>query len=408
MKASKGKIAIAASCVAILAPLVAVFSATAQAAPRPVVTLTASAGNLPASSALAIVQVGLPYGANLSNHHIPAGFHYPAVAEQTINSGTFSIGVPNSATLREAGRLGNGVVEFNVLLFSGSRFSSQMIPVTLTPSAAGGNVQALAQAQSRLVPMQRFRAFSPMPASMRQAVSTVRRTLSTAGRVTSPNGIIPNLGCGPVADGSPKEVLTRIGEVHVGGDTGLTMRFVYNNTSDTTLSVGVSTSSDSGAWSADGSYTTTNSLGTSGGFTASKSTRVYADGDMWYQRYHWTGGAPLCAKWTNQVVSAVGDATEGSNSPSGNPYGGCSPGVDPLGDAVVSHKMGTFDSDRAVAKGYSGDATVYNFTFSGHTGFTSTIHHDYMYNNPGGSDIYVCGGDSGMMPNSKVIYSGSF
>jgi hypothetical protein len=72
---------------------------------------------------------------------------------------------------------------------------------------------------------------------------------------------------------------------------------------------------------------------------------------------------------------------------------------------VLDPNNGFFDSDRATAKGYSADATVWGFSFGGHTGFTSTIHHHYMYNNPGGGVSYICGGDSGRMPNSKIIYS---
>jgi hypothetical protein len=396
VKASKGKIAIAASCMAILAPLLAVFSATAQAQPRPAVILSASVGRLPAGSALVIIQVGLPYGASASNHYVPAGFHYPAVADQTVKTGAFSIGVPDSATLRRAASLGHGIAEFNVLVYSGSRFTSQMIPVTLSSSAANGNIQALAQAQGRQVSMHRFRAFSPMPAAMRRAFSSVRASN------------LRRLGCGPIALGSPEEDLTRIGEIHVGGDVGLSMRWKYDTTADTTLSVGGSTASETGPWSYDGTFTATNSIGSSGGFTAGRDTLIYSDGDMWYQRYEWVGG--MCTVgYTNQVVSAVGDSTEGSNSPGANPYGGCSPGVDPLGYARLNPNKGSFDDDRATAKAYSADATVFGYTFGGSTGFTNTIHHDYSYDNPSSSsDIFVCGGDSGMMPNSKVIYSGSF
>jgi hypothetical protein len=98
----------------------------------------------------------------------------------------------------------------------------------------------------------------------------------------------------------------------------------------------------------------------------------------------------------------------GVNSPDQNPYGSCSPGKDPLGDAVLDPSEGSFDSDRAVAWGYSGDASVWGFSFGGHTGFTSSIHHHYEYNDPGGPYIYVCGGGSGYMPDSKRIFSGSY
>lgn len=62
--------------------------------------------------------------------------------------------------------------------------------------------------------------------------------------------------------------------------------------------------------------------------------------------------------------------------------GGCSPGVDPLGYARLDPNQGSFDADRATAKAYSADATVFSYTFGGSTGFTDTIHHHYSYNNP--------------------------
>jgi hypothetical protein len=153
---------------------------------------------------------------------------------------------------------------------------------------------------------------------LRRGVALIRRVLAAHGKVL--NG---EAGCGAVADGSPKEDLTRIGEIHVGSTNGLSMQWNYYSTSDTTLTVGLSPSSDTGPWSASGSYTTTNSLGSGGGFLSGRKTLVYSDGDMWYQRYKWTGGAPLCAHWTNQVVSALGDSDRGSNSPPRNPYCGC-------------------------------------------------------------------------------------
>jgi hypothetical protein len=276
------KFALAVLGISLLAPLL-VASAAAQAAPKPAVVLSGSVGRLPGRSALVVVQVGLPYGAN-NPRHIPAGFHYPAVAEQTITSRTFSIGVPDSATLQRARKLGHGVVEFNILIFSGARFTSEMYPVALTQAAANGNRQALGQAQSRSVTLSRFRAFGPDPASMRRALPVIRRR--------SPG--VPAV-CAVEAWGNPVEDLTRIGEVHVGSASGLSMRWDYNNTSDTTLSVGISTSGATGPWSLNGTYTTSNSMGTSGGFTAGNATRVYSDGDMWYQRYKWLA---MCSYFT--------------------------------------------------------------------------------------------------------------
>jgi hypothetical protein len=386
----------------LLAPLVVAASA-AQAGPKPAVVLGGSVGSLRGRSALVVVQAGLPWGAN-NPRHIPAGFHYPVVAVQTITSRSFSIPVPDSATLRRAAMLGHGIVEFNVLVFSGSRFTSQMYPFTLTAAAANGNRQALAQAQSQAASLGKFRAFAPDPASVRHGVSLLRHNLAAQGSLSSRIA-----GCSTRAYGSPKEDMTRIGEIHVGSSKGLSMRWTYYATSDTTLTVGLSTSSPTGPWSADGSYTTTNSLGDGSGFTATNPTLIYTDGDEWYQRYVTSPQQPLCGEWTNQVVSAVADSTEGVNSPARNPYGGCAPGGSPYGYAAISPKNGYFDADRGTAQGYSADATLWSFTFGGHTSFSSSIHHHYSYNPPHPvGNSYVCGGGSGMMPNSAILYSSGY
>jgi hypothetical protein len=396
------KLVLSAVGLSMLAPLVVAASA-AQAGPKPAVVLSGSVGSLRGGPALVVVQVGLPWGAN-NARHIPVGFHYPAVAVQTITSRSFSIPVLASATLQRGATLGHGIVEFNVLVFSGSRFTSQMYPFTLNSAGANGNRQALAQAQSQAATLGKFRAFAPDPASMRHGVSQLRRTLAAQGSLS------PRIaGCSTRAFGSPKEDMTRIGEIHVGSSEGLSMRWTYYATSDTTLTVGLSTSSPTGPWSADGSYTTTNSLGDGSGFTAGNPTLIYTDGDEWYQRYVTSPQQPLCGAWTNQVVSAVADSTEGDNSPPRNPYGGCGPGDSPYGDAAINPHHGFFDADRGTAQGYSADATLWGFTFGGQTGFSSSIHHHYDYSPPRPvGDSYVCGGGSGLMPNSAILYSSGY
>jgi hypothetical protein len=391
--------------VALLPGLLLVGSASSAIAAkgaRPAVVLAGPLGHLPGRAALVVVQVELPYG-EAKGGHAPAGYHDLAVAEQQVTTGDFRIVVPDSAILQRAIGLTHGIVEFNVMAFSSQRWTSQMVPVALTTAAANGNRTALAQVQNRVATMPRFRAFSATSQAYWRTVVSRWRNL-TAARHQRPDALVPYV-CVLKIQGKPVEDMTRIGEVHVGDDTGLKMVWNYYNTSDTSLSVGLSTGGSTGPWSFDGSATTSNSLGSSGGFTAYPQTVVYSDGDMWYQRDGWIG-CPF--NWTTSVTSAVGDSRMGVNSPGHNPYGSCSPGKDPLGYAVLDPSKGSFDSDRAVAWGYGGDATVWGFTFGGHTGFTSSIHHHYEYNNPGGPDIYVCGGGSGDMPYSKRIFSGSY
>lgn len=198
-------------------------------------------------------------------------------------------------------------------------------------------------------------------------------------------------------DGREVEDTTRINQIHVNQANGLTLRFEYHTQADTTLSVGESETGEKG-WTASGSVTVTNSMGSNGGFTVGDGVLFYVDGHMYYQKYAGTYDCPKPFKV--QVDHAAGDAFEGDQNPKPNPYGGCYGKTDPFG-SVELNPHGYFDSDHSTAAGYDGAATVWGFSFSGHTGFTKDIEENYTNNDS--DNQYLCG--TTYMPGVPIIYS---
>ena len=280
-------------------------------------------------------------------------------------------------------------MNFLVVVDSGSQATARYVSAPLTTAAAPGNVVAARVSTSRAVRMTRFPRFRPMDAQ-------VSRAIRAAGGITGrPDD---NIICKWQSYGSEYEDATRIGEIHVANLTGATDKYEFVNQADSTISVGFSGAPGSG-FSAGGSITLTNSMGTNGGFTAGPGTIKYVDGHIYYQRYQ-NNGAADCPPdlYKAQAENVVGDAYEGTNSPKPNPWGNCS--NDPHGLAKMQSHGGFFDTDLGKAEGYSGIATVWGFGFSGSTGFTTDIKHNYSDN--GTVDMYVCG--SKAMPDVPVLY----
>jgi hypothetical protein len=109
-------------------------------------------------------------------------------------------------------------------------------------------------------------------------------------------------------------------------------------------------------------------------------------------------------QYQNLTVSAVGDAFRGPGTPPSGPGSTLSCTRDPYGFARADPNGGTFNSDRGTAASYDSVATVWNFTFGGHTGFSNDIQEDFTNNN--GSNVeYYCG--TTYMPNVPIIYNHS-
>lgn len=207
--------------------------------------------------------------------------------------------------------------------------------------------------------------------------------------------------------GREQEKPIHIGEIHLLNARGLKVKWDYANEADTTATLGLSLSPNKN-WADGGTHTATNSIGTDSGFTVGNRHLLrWVVGDAYFQRY---SRNVLCAgyPYKNQLDHMAGDSWMGGTgkhhniAPKPNPYHGCLKSNDPYGNAQV-HPGDHFASDRAVATTVSGGATVYGFSFSDSTGYTSSIHHDYT--NKSRSTVYLCG--KGYMPDVPMLYNGN-
>jgi hypothetical protein len=149
--------------------------------------------------------------------------------------------------------------------------------VTTTTSAPATQIQTLPSAVTTTTPTSSPQ-FAPVDLLKREKHSVVlapfpsahllKAPLSPAAQTGShlrPNTIIYVDGCEGVLL-SDTEDSTRIGELHVAGPPdNVEGTYSYTTSADSDLSVGFSSSSDTGPWSSGGTYDMTNSIG-SGGF----------------------------------------------------------------------------------------------------------------------------------------------
>jgi hypothetical protein len=260
----------------------------------------------------------------------------------------------------------------------------------MSPAAAPGDPAVAAAARSHIVEVPPFPAYQTAGARARDEAAGVLAALASRREP-----------CTWHRYGNEREKVTRIGEVHVADPRGMSDTYEYDTQADSTITIGFSESSPTGPWSASGSLTITNSMGTSGGWTAGRSTVIYADAHIYYQRYR-SNDAQLCfgRVWRTQADHAAGDAFPGTRRPPGIPYqGGCR--HDPNGYDTVTEHRGFWNSDTSKAAGYGGIASAWGFSFGGSTGFTKHIKDNYV--NHSGVRTYVCG--KARMPYVPIIYN---
>jgi hypothetical protein len=379
---------IAVAVAATLGATAAISAAPGAGASVDAVTFTGSIAHLPAGTGRLLVEAEVP--SHIRAHHVPGLLTDLVVAAENVGAGRFSVAVPESSALAQAEKIGNGWVNFRLIVVSGHLAAAQYVPAALTAQAAQGNVAAAAQSGHRTAQVPAFRGFRPISPALSAALANTR---------TGP-GIIPP--CLWIAVGSQVEDATRIGEVHVDRDSGSTDTFTYVVQADSNITVGISYSTTGGSFSTSGSVQISNHFSGTGSFPNGPGTLIYANGHFYYQQYN-SNGAPGCGGVLRQVraVSAVGDAFQGFRQPAANPYGGCLSGQDPYGYAEADTGGGTFDSDRGTALSYSGIANLFGFQFGGSTGFSNDIYQDYTNNSA--YIQYYCG--TGYMPNVAVIYN---
>jgi hypothetical protein len=376
---------VAVACALILTP----SQAYATATPGNQIVLT---GELPATSTTSLVLAQVEVGSKFGRHNVPGRLTDYPLASTAVTAGTsaFSLTVPRSALLTKAASLNHGIAELLVTVQSGRDATSQYVPLAVTRTGVQLSASFTAELASHSLRLPMF------PAMRRLSASRVT--------ATRPNDIV---NCIWSTVGSQAERSTRIGELHVADLTGMTEGFDYQNNADTSISVGLSWSTDSG-YSQDGSITLTNSIGTDSGFTADRATAEYVQSDIFDQKYENNGGADCPGGlYKIQGVDAVGDSypeTDGY-SPAKNPIsGGCIDAPAQYGNAKVP-TGGYYDSDRGTAETMSYAQNWFGFSFTTTSGFSSDLYDNY-HNGTSGM-VYVCGYQQ--VPNvAKILYNNTW
>jgi hypothetical protein len=197
---------------------------------------------------------------------------------------------------------------------------------------------------------------------------------------------------------SDTEDSTRIGELHVAGSPDdVEGTYSYSTAADSDLSVGFSSSSDTGPWSSGGTYDMTNSIG-SGGSVTHTNWYLYTDSHVYYGQFAVYGCPGIY--YMTAGYDAVGDVYDGINHPGINPYGYCDD--DPNGYATVNIDGGTYFTQRQQAANYSVVAQLFGFSFSGTTGYSSTNEIEWVNNSPTYYS-FVCG--TSLVNESPILYN---
>lgn len=361
----------------------AISSAHAAMTATPVVTFSGSAGTLPASKATVIVQAQLAL--NLNSAGIPQELEEIPVASASITSRRFSISVPDSASLEQAELQGHGIVNFDILVTSGTSQTSEFLPAALTASATGADATQLAGQKARRVQVPAFPAFHAMSAEQIRAASAA----SEPGVPT----------CNWYSYGSEYQDRTRIGEAHVANVSGVSDTFWFKTQNDMTISVGLSYTGPGSGYTPDGDITLTNGLSANGSYTFGSGAVDYVNDTTNYQRYELMyGGVYSCDQYMIQAVGSDADVYPGTNTPPVNPWDGCR--NDPLYATLASGA--TWERDQSSAKYYSTVAQLFGFTFGDSDGFTQDIEHNY--DAVGAAETtYICGDSNGEAPTQAPI-----
>jgi hypothetical protein len=341
-------------------------------------TFVGSAGALPASRAVVYVQAQLDLDVNAKG--VPQELDEVTVASEKVISGSFSVPIPDLATLAKAESYGHGSVNFQIVVVSGSRQTQLFVPAA--PAAATeASVQSSTAAPRVHVPA--FPSF--------HAMNAVQLLGAPAGGGPS---------CTWHAYGNQWQQSTRIGEDHVANVPGVTDTFAFRIENDETVTAGLSYTSPKGNYSADGNVTITNSLSTNGSHIYGRNTDRYVNDDTIYQRYEDEFEGHSCREYMEQAVDSEGDVINGSGTPKPSPQGSCRKA--PLHVALEGNE--NWGSDRSKANTYSGAVTIYGLSASASDGFTQDIQHNYAASGSA-KTTYICSPSRNVAPKyGPILY----
>jgi hypothetical protein len=337
---------------------------------------------MPSTTTASTVVIEAELASHYDAHHVAKKLTDVYLTSAQVPSGAshFSVTVPASRTLTRAAAGDHGYVNVIVAIYSGGRVTQQQLSVPVSESAARRNTRVMAEVRSRQVSVaSRFPGFK-------------------AGRIPQKCCFVP---CNYSPINNEFEKTTRIGQVHVVDQTGMSEDFDYGTNADSTISVGVSPNPGSN-FTGSGTLTITNSIGTDAGFTASAGTVQHVLTQVYYQEYQ-DNGADSCnpnATYKVEPASATGSAFLGTTDPpAGPPYGTCT--ADPYGYVTVQANTGHWGADFGTAETENVAMTLWGMNYAATSGYSSTLYDNYHNNTPHNQSL--CGTD--YMPDVHTIYN---
>lgn len=194
------------------------------------------------------------------------------------------------------------------------------------------------------------------------------------------------------------DVQTRVGELH-SASNAVSATYGYTKSADSTFTVGIAAGTSS--YSANGSVSVSNSTGATANVTKSGAYRQYIDAHYDYTNFKLTYATQCGYTYLVEATAWDSDVYPGQNQASANPYGSCK--ADPHGYSNLP-QGGDWSADRGTATSYDATATVFAFTFGGHTGYSTNNHISYTNTGP---QTYLCGDDAAPASAGIVYNSGS-
>lgn len=317
------------------------------------------------------------------------------LATTTTTTSTFVVAVPDSPTLDAIAAAQGGVVNVDISLAGNGLGTDLFAPITMS---TGDDATSFT---SRSVPAHDFAAAAfprPLPRRHLKPRTGRGKTLDNPEAVQGPGGCMYNLS-------QQSEAPTTVGELHVADIDGMWGGYEYNTESDSTISVGLEGTNDE--WQMSGTVGIDHALSTGSNASWPVDDTPSDAGNHYYMQSSFTYDdyvvntllSYMCpyTQWT-QPVNNIGDIYPDTKNLAGS-----------LGHDCYDNQYakippdGKYGTNTQTAKTYSAAATLFGFTFSATTGFTTNIGVQYV--NLSWATTYACSSNDSVPPQStKVLY----
>jgi hypothetical protein len=330
--------------------------------------LAVTVSGVPGGASMVIIEAEAP----LTHIGVPKVIHFYTLAAVPVTGSVMAVTVPPSRRLESVAAAQHGVVNLAVIVESATRTYGRMTWARVLPAGTAS-----------------------------VSVSAIDRTSYPRVRGGSTKSLSTSASPDACAyfQVSSTEGVTRLGELHVANLVGMAGMYGDTVTADNVVSVGSSINGNPGTFSAGGTITISNSIGSSGGFSRTTVFNQYVDGHLYYGRFQGVG--TFCVyNWALMATSSVGDAFPGTRAAPGNPYGTCH--ADPNGHATVA-PIGYWNQARSQSHTYTGIFSWFGFSFSGSNGFTNNVNEGWINRNSSTS-TFICG-DVNPVQDSRILWN---